>query len=133
MEWKNIKKIAIIGVSNKQERDSNKVAKYFMSKGYEIIPINPNYDEVLGFKCYSSLEELPSEISNEINMIDIFRKSEHVLPLVEFIVQNKEKFKNLKVIWMQEGVYNEEAYNLATKNNYEVIMNSCAMVQHSTN
>lgn len=131
MEWDSIKTIAIIGLSPNEERDSNKVAKYFLEKKYKIIPINPNVKEILGFECYSSLKSIPEEISNEIDMIDIFRKSEFVLPIVESIVNNKDKFKKLKVIWMQEGVFNEEAYNLATDNGYEVIMNACAMIHHS--
>ena len=131
MEWDSIKTIAIIGLSPNEERDSNKVAKYFLEKKYKIIPINPNVKEILGFECYSSLKSIPEEISNEIDMIDIFRKSEFVLPIVESIVNNKDKFKKLKVIWMQEGVFNEEAYNLATGNGYEVIMNACAMIHHS--
>jgi len=104
MKWNSIKTIAIIGLSPNEERDSNKVAKYFLEKKYKIIPINPNSKEILGFKSYSSLESIPEELSNEIDMVDIFRKSEFVLPIVEEIIKNKNKFKKLKVIWMQEGV-----------------------------
>jgi uncharacterized protein len=131
MKWNSIKTIAIIGLSPNEERDSNKVAKYFLEKKYKIIPINPNSKEILGFKSYSSLESIPEELSNEIDMVDIFRKSEFVLPIVEEIIKNKNKFKKLKVIWMQEGVSDSIAFDLAQKNGYEVIMNSCAMVQHS--
>jgi uncharacterized protein len=130
MEWSSIKTIAIIGVSNNSDRDSYKVAKYFLNKNYKIIPINPNYKEVLGIKSFSSLEKLPDEISNEINMVDIFRRSEFVFPIVKYIIKNKNKFKKLKVIWMQQGVFDEKAYNLAIDNGYEVIMNSCAMINH---
>lgn len=130
MNWNSIKLIAIIGLSDNPERDSYKVAKYFLDKGHKIIPVNPNCNEILGDRCYNSLENIPLEISNEIDMVDIFRKSEFVLPLVESIVKNKDKFKKLKVIWMQEGVSNSKAFELASKNGYEVIMNSCAMKEH---
>jgi uncharacterized protein len=131
MEWNSIKTIAIVGLSPNEERDSNKVARYFLEKGHKIIPVNPNQKEILGFGCYPSLESLPEELSNEIDMVDIFRKSEFVLPIVESIINNKDKFKKLKVIWMQEGVSDSIAFDLAQKNGYEVVMNSCAMVQHS--
>ena len=131
MDWGLIKTIAIVGISDNPERDSNKVAKYFIENGYEIIPINPNYSEILGLKCYSSLNDLPIEIKSKINMIDIFRKSEFVFPLVQFVVTHKNEFKNLKVIWMQEGVSDYNAYTLATENGYDVVMNSCAMIKHS--
>jgi uncharacterized protein len=133
MDWNSVKTIAIVGLSPNEEKDSNKVAKYFLKKGHEIIPVNPNSNEILGFKCYPSLSSIPSEISNEIDMIDIFRRSEFVLSIIEEIIQNKNKFKNLKVIWMQEGVSDSIAFDLAQKNGYHVVMNSCAMVQHSNN
>jgi len=130
MKWDSIKTIAIFGLSDNPERDSNKVAKYFLENGYNIIPINPNCTEIFGIKCYSSIEDIPNELSNEIDMVDIFRRSEFVLPIVEFIVNNKNKFKNLKVIWMQEGVSDTRAFDLASENGFEVIMNSCAKKEH---
>lgn len=130
MNWSSIKTIAIVGLSNTPERDSYKVANYFLEKGYKIIPINPNFEEILGFKCYASLEVIPIHVMNEIDMVDIFRKSEFVLPLIESIVKNKNKLKKLKVIWMQEGVSDLKAFDLASQNGYEVIMNSCAKKEH---
>lgn len=131
MDWNLIKTICIVGLSPNEERDSNKVAKYFIGKGHKIVPVNPNHNEILGEICYSSISSIPEEISNEIDMVDIFRKSEFVLSIVQEIIQHKNKFKNLKVIWMQEGVSDSVAFDLAKKNDYEVVMNSCAMVQHS--
>lgn len=131
MDWNSIKTIAIIGVSDNPERDSYKVAKYFLEKGYVIIPVNPNYDKILGLKCFKSLDEIPLEISSKIDMVDIFRKSEFVLPIVENIIKNKCKLEKLKVIWMQYGVQDIDAYEMAKENGFEVVMNSCAMVQHS--
>lgn len=131
MDWDSIKKVIIIGLSNNPERDSNKVAKYFIERGYEIIPVNPNCDEVFGLKCYPSLADIPLNILEKVDMVDIFRKSEFVYPIVEHIVKNKNRFKNLKVIWMQEGVEDLKSYNLAVENGYEVIMNACAMMLHS--
>ncbi len=127
MEWKQIKTIAIIGASPHSERASNEVMKYFIEKGFAVVPINPNYSEILGKRCYPSLLDVPPDVARAIDMVDIFRKSEFVLPIVKDAIQLKMKYGNLKVVWMQEGVINEEAAEMARNAGIEAVSNMCAM------
>ncbi len=132
MDWKNIRVIAVVGASANRERDSNEVFRYFIEKGYEVIPVNPRYEDVEGKKCYPSLLEIPKEIAKRIDMVDIFRRAEFVPPIVEESIKLKEKYGNLKVIWMQYGAYNADAEKMAKEHGLEVISNACAMVTHKS-
>jgi len=116
----NIKTIAIVGLSNKPERASYQVAEYLLSKGYEIIPVNPTITEVFGKKSYESLQGVPKEIV--IDLVDIFRKSEEVLPIVQTAVE-----MGVKHIWMQEGVKNDEAIKYAEEHGVTVAADICIM------
>jgi hypothetical protein len=109
------KTIAVVGLSPNPERDSHRVAKYLQSVGYRIIPVNPTVDEVLGEKSYPDLTSVPVPI----DMVDIFRRSELVAPVVDEAIQVKAKF-----IWMQDGVVNEEAAEKARGVGIPVIMNN---------
>ncbi len=110
------KKIAVVGISNKSDRDSYLVAKFMKNKGYRIFPVNPNYKEVLGVKCYPSL----LEIDNEIELVNIFRRSEFVLPIVEHAIKIKAK-----VVWMQLGVIHWNAAKVAFDAGLKVVMDRC--------
>jgi len=110
------KKIAVVGLSNKSDRDSYLVAKFMKSKGCRIFPVNPNYKEVLGVRCYSSL----LEIDNEIELVNIFRRSEFVLPIVKHAIKIKAR-----VVWMQLGVIHWDAAKLAFNAGLKVVMNRC--------
>ncbi len=110
------KNIAVVGISNKSNRDSYLVAKFMKSKGFRIFPVNPNYKEVLGVKCYPSL----LEIDNEIELVNIFRRSEFVLPIVEHAIKIK-----VKVVWMQLGVIHWDAARLAFEAGLRVVMDRC--------
>ena len=94
------KTVAIVGISDKQERPSHKVAKYLKEQGYRIIPVNPRLDEVLGEKCYSSLEDIPQKV----DVVDIFRRPEDIQPIVDSAIKI-----GARAIWMQEGITNEGA------------------------
>ncbi len=115
------KTIAVVGLSPDSRRDSHRVARYLQSQGYRIIPVNPMAEEVLGEKSYPNLESVPEPI----DMVDIFRRSEHVLPVVEEAVQVGARY-----IWMQDGVVNEEAAELARAAGLPVVMNTCTMREH---
>jgi len=110
--------VAVVGVSPKPDRPSYLVAAYLQSKGYRIIPVRPDGEEILGEKVYHSLTEIPREI--EIDVVDIFRKSEDVPPVVEEAIQ-----RGAKVIWMQEGIANPEAASIAEKAGLQVVMDRC--------
>jgi len=112
------KTVAVVGISPKEDRPSYIVASYLKSKGYRIIPIRPDGEEILGEKVYNSLLDIPKEI--KIDVVDIFQKSEDVPPIVEEVIQ-----RGAKVIWMQEGIINEEAGVKAEKAGLKVVMNRC--------
>jgi predicted CoA-binding protein len=112
------KAVAVVGISPKEDRPSYIVAAYLKSKGYRIIPVRPEGEEILGEKVYPSLMQIPKEI--EIDVVDIFRKSEDVPPVVDEAIQRKAK-----VVWMQEGIINKEAGTKAEKAGLKVVMDRC--------
>jgi hypothetical protein len=119
----NIKTIAVIGISPKEDRPSYIVASYLKSKGYRVIPVRPDGEEILGEKVYHSLSEIPKEIT--VDVVDIFRKSEEVPPIVEEAIQ-----QGIKVVWMQEGVIHKEAGEKAEMAGSKVIMDRCIKKEH---
>ena len=118
-----VKTIAVIGISPKEDRPSFVVASYLKSKGYRIIPVRPDGGSILGEKIYRSLLEIPREI--EIDIVDIFRKSEDVPPIVEEAIERKAK-----VIWMQEGVIHQDSALKAEERGLEVVMDRCIKKEH---
>ncbi len=117
------KTVAVVGISPKEDRPSYIVAAYLKSKGYRIIPVRPEGEEILGEKVYPSLIEIPKEI--EIDVVDIFRKSEDVPPIVDEAIQRKAK-----VVWMQEGIMHKEAGTKAEKAGLKVVMDRCMKKEH---
>ena len=119
----NFKIVAIVGISPKEDRPSYIVAFYLKSKGYRIIPVRPDGEEILGEKVYRSLTDIPKEIRVEV--VDIFRRSEDVPPIVEEAIQ-----RGAKVVWMQEGVIHKEAEEKAEKAGLKVVMDRCMKKDH---
>lgn len=119
---KQAKTIAVVGLSNKPERESYMVAEAIQNAGYDIIPVNPNVDEVLEEKAVNSL----SDIKEPVDIVNVFRRSELVLPVVQEAVD-----LGCKVIWLQQGVYNEEAAEYAKSKGVTVIMDKCIKVDHA--
>ncbi len=124
------KTIAIVGLSRDHNKDSYKVANYLKENGYRIIPINPFANKILDEKCYKNLLNIPEEVQKTIEVIDIFRPSQDVLPIVEQAIQLKQKHGKPRFIWMQLGIINNQAAELAEKAGLEVIMNKCMMMEH---
>ncbi|HUJ51440.1 MAG TPA: CoA-binding protein [Bryobacteraceae bacterium] len=114
--------IAVVGLSSKKFRPSYGVAEYMQREGYRIIPVNPHEKEVLGEKSYARLED----IGEPIDIVDIFRRSEFVAPLVESAIR-----VGAKAIWMQEGVEDEEAARKAREAGLFVVMDRCILKEHS--
>lgn len=110
------KTIAVVGLSDREERPSFQVASFLKERGYRIIPVNPMIDEVLGTKSYADLTEIPEKV----DLVDVFRKSEAVLPIAEQAIKIGVRF-----FWMQEGVVNEEAKSLLESSGIRVIMDAC--------
>jgi predicted CoA-binding protein len=117
------KTVAIVGISPKEDRPSYMVAFYLKSQGYRIIPIRPDGDIILGEKVYRSLQEIPREV--EVDIVDIFRKSEDVPPIVEEAIQRRAR-----VVWMQEGIMNMEAAAQAERVRLKVVMDRCMKKEH---
>jgi predicted CoA-binding protein len=122
MKIYDLRNIAVVGMSNKEGKPGYFVPKYLIEHGYNVIPVNPTLKEVLGKTSYPDIVSIPTEI----DIIDIFRKSEDVPPVVEGAL----KKKGVKIIWMQEGIYNEDAEKLAKENGLDVLFNRCMMAEH---
>ena len=117
------KTVAVVGISPKPDRPSYIVATYLQSKGYRIIPVRPDGEVILGERVYRDLKEIPKEI--DIDSVDVFRKSEDVLPVVEEAIE-----RGAKMVWMQEGVVNQDAAAKAEKAGLKVVMDRCIKKEH---
>ena len=124
------KTVAVVGASRDASKDSNRVAKYLQAQGFRIIPINPTADEILGEKCYKSLLEMPAEVQKTIEIVDVFRPSADTPAIVEQAVKIKERYDKPYVIWMQLGIINEQAAEMARQAGITVVMNRCMMQEH---
>jgi uncharacterized protein len=113
--------IAVVGASNNRRKASNRVFRHLKKKGYEVMPVNPNEEKIMGEKSYHNL----TEIRKPVDIIDIFLPSTMVYPIVEQAVRIKPK-----VIWMQLGIENERAKVLAESYGIKVIMNRCILAEH---
>jgi predicted CoA-binding protein len=106
------------------------VGDYLKNHGFDIIPVNPTADEILGEKSYKSLLDMPAEIQKTIEVVDIFRPSAEVAPIVEQAIQLKKKYGVPYVVWMQLGIINEQAAEEARKAGLTVVMDKCMMQQY---
>ena len=117
----SMKKVVVIGMSKNSSKAANYVPRYLSENDYDVIPVNPYADEILGKKCYDSV----SEIDDEVDIVDVFRPSEDVLPFVKEAIAKKPK-----VIWLQEGIHNAEAEELAREAGIQVVFNRCMLAEH---
>jgi len=117
----SLKKIAVIGMSKHSAKAAHFVPKYLSEQGYDITPINPMAEEILGKKSYPDI----LSVADPIDIVDIFRPSEQVLPVVQDAIKIKPK-----VIWLQEGIHNLEAEELARKHGIKVVYNRCMLAEH---
>jgi len=118
----SVRTIAIVGLSADEDKPSNMVARYLVGKGFRVIPVNPGQDTVLGEKSYGSISDIPERI----DVVDIFMRSEKVLPVVEEAIRLKPR-----AIWLQLGIRNEEARELATGNGVMFVMDKCIKQEHA--
>jgi predicted CoA-binding protein len=118
----NFKNIAVVGMSTNPAKAGHFVPKYLMKAGYNIIPVNPNSSEILGLKSFSKV----SEINLDVEIVDVFRKSEDVSD----VVLDTLKKSGIKVIWLQEGIHNKEAEQTAKSKGIDVVFNRCMMAEH---
>ncbi len=117
----SLKKVVVIGMSRHSSKAAHYVPKFLSDNGYDVIPVNPTANKILDKKCYNSV----SEITEEIDIVDIFRPSDQVLPVIQEAIKKKPK-----VIWLQEGIHNSEAEELARKEGIKVVYNRCMLAEH---
>ena len=116
-----MKNVAVIGMSRHSEKAAHFVPKYLHEHGFNITPVNPTADEILDKKCFKEITDVP----DEIDIIDVFRPSNQVLPIIKDAIK-----KNPKVIWLQEGIHNQEAEELARTAGIDVVFNRCMLAEH---
>ncbi|MEM2514290.1 MAG: CoA-binding protein [Candidatus Bathyarchaeia archaeon] len=114
--------VAIVGRSKDPSKDSYKVAEYLKKHGFQIIPINPSADEILGEKSYKSLLDLPTDVQKSLEVIDVFRPSQEVPTMVEQVIKLRKLYGKPHVVLMQLGITNEEAAQTAIKEGLSVVM-----------
>jgi predicted CoA-binding protein len=124
------KTVAVVGLSREPGKDSHRVSAYLKQHGFRIIPINPFADEVLGEKSYKSLIDIPPEIQKTIEIVDVFRPSKDVPPIVEQAIKLKAAYGKPNVVWMQMGIVNKQAAEAAKKAGVTVVMDKCMMIEH---
>ncbi len=117
----NSKNVAVVGLSPKPERDSNSVAAYLIAAGYNVIPINPVVEEVLGLKSYASLEDVPVPI----DIVDVFRRPENIPDIARSAVA-----VGAKVLWTQLNIVSEEGVQIASAAGLQVVMDRCTLIEH---
>ena len=115
------KTIAVVGLSPNPARPSFGVSNYMKRSGYRIIPVNPGHAEILGEKCYRTLDDVPEPVE----IVNVFRRSEYVADIADAAIR-----KGAKVLWCQEGIWDEQAAEKARAAGLEVIMNTCILKEH---
>jgi predicted CoA-binding protein len=117
-----MKNIAVVGMSNTEGKAANYVPSYMIKLGYNVIPVNPNSEQVMGRKSYQSASRVPEDFE----ILNIFRPSQDVPAVVQDALQKE----GIKLIWMQEGIYSEEAERMARAKGIDVVYNRCMMAEH---
>ena len=117
----SLNKVSVVGMSKNSSKAAHYVPKYLSEQGYDITPVNPTSNEILGKRSYDSV----SEIAESIDIVNIFRPSDQVLPVIQEAIKIKPK-----VIWLQEGIHNLEAEELAKKAGIRIIFNRCMLAEH---
>jgi predicted CoA-binding protein len=110
--------VAVVGLSSKPWRASHEIAAYLQEHGYRIVPVNPGETEVLGERAYPTLLDIPHDV--EVDVVDVFRRAEHTPEIARQAVDI-----GAKVLWLQEGIVNDEAARIATEGGLDVIMGVC--------
>jgi predicted CoA-binding protein len=116
------KRVAMVGLSTDWSRPSNFAAKYLLDHGFEVIPVNPKYPEILGQKCYTDLSDIPTPV----DIVDLFQRIERVPPFVDQAIEI-----GAKVVWLQLGIVHEEAAQKARDAGLEVVQNRCMKIEYA--
>ena len=126
----NTSNIAVIGLSKNELRDSYQVSAYMKNAGYNIIPINPTIDSVMGVKSHNSLKNIPEDVLKNIELVNVFRKSEFVNEIVDEVIEINKKYGRIHTIWMQLGIFYEEIDRISEESKLNIITNKCIKIEH---
>ena len=121
--------IAVVGCSATPTRTSHKIARYLQERGYRMVPVNPNYDAVLGETCYPDLPSVPADV--EIDIVDIFRAPKHTADMVRSAIERVKQTGQRPVIWTQLGVSSSEAEELAAEADLPYVRNRCVKIEYN--
>ena len=117
----SLKRVAVVGMSRDSSKAAHYVPRYLSDNGYDIIPVNPSADEIMGRKAYDSVLDIPGDV----DVVEIFRPSDQALPFVQEAIQ-----KRPKVIWLQEGIHDPDAEELAARAGIRMVFNRCMLAEH---
>ena len=120
--------IAVVGCSATPTRTSHKIARYLQERGYRMVPVNPNYDAVLGETCYPDLPSVPADV--EIDIVDIFRAPKHTADMVRSAIERVKQTGQRPVIWTQLGVSSSQAEELAAEADLPYVRNRCVKIEY---
>ena len=126
----NTSNIAVIGLSKNELRDSYQVSAYMKNAGYNIIPVNPTIDSVMGVKSHNSLKNIPEDVLKNIELVNVFRKSEFVNEIVDEVIEINKKYGRMHTIWMQLGIFYDEIDRISEENKLNIITNKCIKIEH---
>ena len=122
--------IAVVGMSDKSWRASHNIGRYLVTQGYHVFPVNPRLQEVLGLKCYPDLEAAQEAARKDypagIDLVDVFRASDKVVPVVEDVIR-----LGIRYLWLQEGVTNDKAVALARSAGVKCVQDVCIFREHA--
>ena len=118
----NHERVAIVGLSADRSKPSNQVARYLLDRGFEVTPVNPKYDEVLGRRCYPELNAIPTPV----DIVNLFQRSERVPPFIDAAIDI-----GARVVWMQLDIAHEESAEKARAAGLEVIMDRCIKIEYA--
>ena len=128
--FENTTNIAVIGLSKNELKDSYQVSMYMRNSGYNIIPINPTTDSIMGVKSHNSLEDIPEDMIKNIELINIFRKPEFVENILKEVIEMKKKYGKIHTVWMQLGIFYDKADTVSKENQLNIITNKCIKIEH---
>ena len=128
--FENTSNIAVIGLSKNELRDSYQVSAYMKNAGYNIIPINPTIDSVMGVKSYNSLKNIPEEVLKNIELVNVFRRSEFVEEILDEVIEINKKFGKIHTIWMQLCIFYDRVDRISEENKLNIITNKCIKIEH---
>ena len=120
-EMLQLRNVAVVGISRHPEKAAHFVPKYLSENGFNIIPVNPSADSILGRKCCKSI----SDVAEDVDIVDVFRPSDQVLPVVKEAIKVRPK-----VVWLQEGIHNAKAEEIAESSGIKAVFNRCMLAEH---